>query len=227
MLVRNWMSRNVITVDEEDSMQRAHKLMKEHNIGFLPVMRQGSLVGVVTDRDLKRASPSDATSLEVHELLYLVSKIKVKEIMSKPPITVPDDATVDEVAQVMLSNNIGGVPVLNKRGEVVGVVTQHDIFKVIMSLTGVDRKGFHFGFQLEDSPGSIKVVTDVIRKYGGRLISILGQYEHAPVGRRNVYIRAFNLDREKLPALVAELREKAPLLFFIDVEGGVREIYET
>ena len=80
MLVSNWMSKPVITIDENDSMKDAIGLLKENNIRILPVINRGNLVGVVTDRDLKRASSSDATSLEIHELHYLTSTIKVKEI---------------------------------------------------------------------------------------------------------------------------------------------------
>ena len=91
MLVKNWMSDKVITVDVNDSMQDAVKLLKGHNIRMLPVMKKGELVGIVTDRDMKRASASDATTLEIHELLYLISTIKVKNIMTKDPITVPPE----------------------------------------------------------------------------------------------------------------------------------------
>jgi acetoin utilization protein AcuB len=82
MLVKDWMSKAVVTVDVNDSMQDATKHLKDHDIQILPVLDQGHLVGVVTDRDLKRASASDATTLEIHELLYLISGIKVKDIMT-------------------------------------------------------------------------------------------------------------------------------------------------
>ena len=89
MLVKNWMSKNVVKIDVNNSMQDATKLLKENNITILPVMKNENLVGVITDRDLKRASASDATTLEVHELLYLLSTIKVKQIMRTDPITIP------------------------------------------------------------------------------------------------------------------------------------------
>ena len=98
MLVKNWMSKDAITVDINDSMQDATKLLKENDIRMLPVMKRGKLVGIITDRDLKRASASDATTLEVHELLYLLSSIKIKEIMTKNAITVPFDYTIEETA---------------------------------------------------------------------------------------------------------------------------------
>ena len=80
MLVKNWMSKNVVVIDVNDSMQDAMRLLKEHRIRMLPVLKKNRLVGIVTDRDLKKASASDATTLEIHELLYLLTKIKVKDI---------------------------------------------------------------------------------------------------------------------------------------------------
>ena len=104
MLVKNWMSKDVITVDVNDSMHDAMKHLKEHDIRLLPVMKKGKLVGIVTDRDLKKASASDVTTLEVHELLYLLAKIKVKDTMTRDVITVPLDYTVEEIAQVLQQN---------------------------------------------------------------------------------------------------------------------------
>ncbi len=113
MLVKNWMSQPAITVNEKDSMQDATKIMKKNNISILPVLKKEILVGVITDGDLKRASASDATSLEIHELFYLISKIKIKDIMSGTPITVPPDFTVEETAEILLKNKISGVPVVD------------------------------------------------------------------------------------------------------------------
>jgi acetoin utilization protein AcuB len=219
------MSKPVITVDVNDSMQNAVKLLKQHDISMLPVMKKGRLVGIVTDRDLKRASASDATCLEIHELLYLISTIKVKEIMTKDPITVPYNYTVEETAQVLLKHKISGVPVIDHEGEMVGAITQTDLFRAIISLTGVDRRGIQFGFEVEDLPGSIKVLTDTIRKYGGRMASILTSYDLAPEGFRRVYIRMYSIDRFKLNRLKEELNEKAKMLYMVDHREIRREIF--
>jgi len=136
MLVKNWMSKSPITVDVNDSMYHASKLLKENNIRGLPVMKNGNLVGVVTDRDLKRASASDANTLDIHELLFLIEKIKVKKVMTKDPITIPLDYTIEEAAEVLLDNKLTGAPVVDNEGELVGVITQTDIFRVLVSFTG-------------------------------------------------------------------------------------------
>ena len=225
MLVKNWMSKNIITVDENDSMQDATKLLKEHDIRMLPVMKKGNLVGIITDRDLKKASASNATTLEVHELLYLLTKIRVKDIMTKEVITVPPDFTVEETAQVLLKNRISGAPVVDTNRQLVGAITQTDIFRILISLTGVGNGGIQFGFQLEDRPGSIKDVADIIRNYGGRMVSILSSYDEVPEGYRKVYIRMRNIERSELRNLIQELELKAGLLYMVDQTENNRELF--
>ena len=226
MLVKNWMSKEVVTVHVNDTMQDAVKLLREHGIRMLPVMEQGELVGIITDRDMKRASASDATTLDVHELIHLLSTIKIKHIMTKNPITVPFDFTVEETAEVLLKNKISGVPVLNHDKEIVGTITQTDLFKVLISLTGAGAKGLQFAFEAEDRPGSIKELADIIGKYRGRIVSILSAYENVPQGYRKVYIRVFGINRsELLPGLKNELSKTATLLYMVDHRENLREIY--
>ena len=225
MLVKNWMSKKVVTVHVNDTMQDAVKLLREHGIHMLPVMEQGELVGIVTDRDMKRASASDATTLDAHELIHLISTIKIKHIMTKNPITVPFDFTVEETAEVLLKNKISGVPVVNQDKEIVGTITQTDLFKVLISLTGAGAKGLQFAFEAEDRPGSIREIADIIRKYGGRVVSILSAYENAPQGYRKVYVRMYSIDRSELSRLKDELKEKTTLLYMVDHRENLREIY--
>jgi acetoin utilization protein AcuB len=226
MLVRNWMSKNLVTVEEDTSMQEGMRLMKQHAIRMLPVLREGQLVGVVTDRDLKRASASDATTLDVHEMLYLISKIKVKNIMSRNPVTVPPDLTVEETAEVLIRHKISGVPVV-ENGKVVGTITQTDLFRVLIALTGVGKRGIQFAFEIEDRPGSIRELADPIRRHGGRMASILTSYDNAAEGRRKVYIRMFGVERKGLDLLKQELTQvpRSRLLYIVDHRDNRREIF--
>ncbi|MDI6688733.1 MAG: CBS and ACT domain-containing protein [Desulfobacterales bacterium] len=225
MLAKNWMSKTVVTIEADDSIQAGMKLLKQHKIRMLPVTKKGKLVGVITDRDIKRASASDATTLSVHELNYILSKVKVKEIMSDRLITVPFDYTVEETADVLLNNKISGVPVVDREGKLVGTITQSDLFRVIISLTGVGKKGIQFAFQLKDQPGSIKEVADIIREYNGRVVSILSSHERVPEGYHNVYLRMSGIDRSKLPQLIEVLKAEATLLYMVDHDQNIREIY--
>jgi len=225
MLVKNWMSKGAVTINVNNSMIEATKKLKEHNISMLPVMKKDKLVGIVTDRDLKKASASDATTLEIHELLYIISRIQVKDLMTQNPVTVPPDYTIGETAELLLEKKISGVPVIGQNGEVAGVITKADIFKALISLTGLKRKGIQFAFELEDRPGSIKEISDIIRRYGGRMASILSSYDRTKERHRKVYIRMYGFDRSQLEQLKEELREKADLLYMVDLRENKREIY--
>jgi acetoin utilization protein AcuB len=225
MLVKNWMSKNIVTVDVNDSMMDATKKLKENDIRLLPVMKKGKLVGIISDGDLKRASASDATTLEVHELLYLISRIKARDIMTKDPATVPFDYTIGETAELLLEKKISGVPVVDHDGRIVGIITEADIFMAIISLTGLKKRGIQFALELEDRPGSIKAVTDIIREHGGSMASIMSSYDLAKEGCRKVYIRMYGIDRLKLPQVKKELKEKATLLYMVDLRENKREIY--
>jgi len=225
MLVKNWMSAPAVTIDAHSSMQDAINLLKKRGISMLPVMDGKRLVGIVTDRDLKKASPSNATTLDIHELLYLLSTVQIKDIMTKKPVTVPPDLTIEETAEILMANKISGVPVVDKDGGILGVITHTDLFKVIISLTGIGKRGIQFAFCLEDRAGSILEVAQIIRQFGARIVSILTSYEKAPAGYRNIYIRIHNIDRLKLEALKTALKEKAKLLYLVDHKNNIREIY--
>lgn len=225
MLVREWMSSPVITVGLHDDMQHAIDLMTDYHVSMLPVMKEGTLVGIVTDRDLKRAAPSHVALLEIKQILYHMRRVEISAIMTEAPLTVRPDTTLEEAAEVLLTNKISGCPVVTEDGALVGVITKNDIFKAIISLSGLRKKGLQYGLLLEDRPGAIKEVTDIIRKFGGRLVSIMTSYDRAPEGFRHVYIRAFNLPRGQIQEIENEIREKGKLLYVVDHRDDKRRIF--
>lgn len=173
MLIRDWISKDFISLNVTDTVQHAMKVSAESHISIMPVFEDEKLVGIVTDRDLKRASPSTEISTDWQEIQYRLSRLEVGEIMSRSPITVPADYTLEETAEVLLEKNISGAPVVDHEGNIIGIITKNDLFKAMISLTGLSKRGVQFGFLLVDSPGSIKDVTDIIRHYNGNLASIL------------------------------------------------------
>ncbi len=215
MLIKGWMTTEVITIEEDTSMMKAGQIMKENGISRLPVMRNGKLAGIITDRDIKEASPSKATTLDVHELYYLLSELKVKDIMSRSIITCGQEDTVEKAAVVMLENNVSGLPVVDNSGKLVGIITKGDVFKVLISITGIYRGGVQFAFNLPDKPGTIKQVADVIRAHGARMVSILTSYDSCEEDCRHVFIRIMDMEQEKLNALTKELDENFILLYTV------------
>jgi acetoin utilization protein AcuB len=226
MLIRYWMSKPVITVEKKDTMQYAVSLMKENHIRLLPVIDKGKLCGILSDRDVKRAAASDATSLEAHELLYLVSKIKVADIMTRDVVTVHQDWTVEEAADLMLDRKISGAPVVDDSGRLCGVITTTDLFKATLYITGLRKRGFHLAFVLEDTPGSIMEIVNVVREFGGRMASILSTYERAPAGYRNVYLRFYDVSRDRIDDMLKILKGKAKLRYIVDHRENRRTLFD-
>lgn len=131
-LVMDWMTSNPITITPETTLPKAHRLMMEHNIRRLPVMKNRAVVGIVTLGDVRGAEPSGATSLSIWEINYLISRLKVEEIMTPRPLTVVMRATVGEAAQIMLDHKVSGLPVLDENGQLVGIITESDIFRKVV-----------------------------------------------------------------------------------------------
>jgi len=218
MLVKDWMTKDPITITDETSMMKAIHLMKQNRFRRLPVLRKGKLVGIVSDRDLKEASPSKATTLDVHELYYLLAELHVKDIMSRDPLTVSPDDTVEHAAQLMLENTISGLPVVTGQGDVVGILTQSDVFRAFMHITGILQGGVQFALRLEDRPGLIKEVVDKLRAKGARFVSMLTSYTTSQEGYRDVYLRVKNLSLEATEAAKQELEQDYTIMYVIREE---------
>ena len=189
MFVSKWMTPNVITIDRNESLGTALRLMREHRIRRLPVVSKGKLVGIVSDRDLKGALPSQATSLDVWELHGLIDRMKISDIMTKKVITTTPDSTIERVALTMMEKKIEGLPVLDTAGNLVGIVTEGDVFRALTEVTGVSRKSTRISLVIPDRPGSIMEVADVVRSKGGRIFSILSTHAKVPNGSRELIMR--------------------------------------
>ena len=140
MRIRDVMTKNPITVDSETLVLDAQKIMKENNIRRLPVVDKGNLVGIVTQHDLLQASPSPATSLSIHELNYLLAKMKVKEVMKRNPFTLTPDTPFEEALRIGQDKKIGSFPVMDK-GKLVGIITESDTVRFLTRALGLREEG--------------------------------------------------------------------------------------
>jgi acetoin utilization protein AcuB len=188
MFVSKWMTEKVITISPDSSVTDAIRLMKEKKIRHLPVVEGGILVGIISDRDIKEYCPSRATTLDMYELHYLLAKTRVKEVMKTEVITITPDTPVEEAAMVMYDMGIGCLPVIGDK-RLRGIISDRDIFRVLIDVTGIRHGGNRIYITIEDRPGSIREVADIIRRYGFRLQSILTSYEGVREGYREVVIR--------------------------------------
>jgi len=215
MLVKEWMTEDPIVLDENASIMKAVQVMKEHGMRRVPVVCQGKLVGIVTDRDVREATPSKATALDVHELYYLLSEIKVKDIMTPNPIAIHPDETVEYAAVIMLENRISGLPVVDDENHVVGIITQTDIFKVLINITGIYYGPWQIAFEMGTQPGAISELVKRIREKGGRIISVLTSYEGIEPEKRRVYVRLAEMPEESFLKLVEDLKKDFKVLYWV------------
>jgi len=170
MLVGERMKSPVITVPPDLAINEALKIMKEKNIRRTPVVKEGKLVGIISDKDLLNASPSPATSLSVWELNYLLSKITVNDVMTRDVMTVNEDTPIEVAACVMADHKIGGLPVM--RGDnVVGIITETDLFKIFLEMMGAREPGVRVTLSIADKPGQLAKITKAIADLGGNFIS--------------------------------------------------------
>ncbi len=135
MQVEQWMNRDVVSVTPDESFRTAMHLIRQKGIRHLPVVEGRRLVGMVTDRDLRQAAPSGATSLSIHELHYILEKLAVREVMTKQVVTIGPEQTVEEAALLLLGHRIGGLPVV-REGELIGIITETDILQAFLQLRG-------------------------------------------------------------------------------------------
>ena len=213
MLVKYWMTKteDVITVDEDVSMMQASRLMKQHRVKHLPVMINSRLVGIVSDRDLKEAQPSNATSLDIHELYYLLDKVKIKNLMSTNLHTTSSEEIIERAAAKMLEHDISALPVIDEQGKLKGIVSKGDLFRAMIAISGIHQAQLQIGLEVEDRPGSVKKITDLIRTHGGRTVSITTHYDDAPEGFRHLYIRCRGVENEE--PLFEELEQNFKILY--------------
>jgi acetoin utilization protein AcuB len=173
MKIKYWMTKEPITVTPETLAVEAQKIMKENKIRRLPVIEKGKLVGIVTFRNLMEAAPSSATSLSIYELNYLIMKMKVKDLMKKNVITVsPEDSVVDAISLGM-KHDIGGFPVLDDHGELVGIVTETQISRAMLRLFGTNVKEEIIHIENVDlQAGTFGKIVAAVEKLGVTVISM-------------------------------------------------------
>ncbi|MBP1765010.1 MAG: guaB 2 [Firmicutes bacterium] len=178
--------------------------MRTHKFRRLPVVDNGRLVGIVTDRDLREVSASPATTLSIFELNYLLAKMLVKDIMKRNVITIPAEATIEEAALIMYNNRIGGLVVVDETGNVAGVLTETDIFKSFVDIMGLTEGRTRLTIEVpEDQIGVLHKVTGVFKELNINIGSLASYTQ--PDGKLEIIIRAVVEDVATLTKRLAEI----------------------
>ena len=178
MKIKDVMTRNPVTVESETLVLDAQRIMKENNIRRLPVVDKGKLVGIITKHDLLEASPSPATSLSVFELNYLISKMKVKEIMKKNPLTITPDTPFEEALTLGQEKKIGSFPVVENE-KLVGIATESDIIRFVTRVLGIKEEGSRITIEgLGGKLGDLEKIVSIANQHHTVILSMMSLPKH-------------------------------------------------
>lgn len=207
MLVKDRMTIDPVTVTPETSFPEAFQLIRERGIRHLPVVdEEGKLIGVVARADLLHATPSTTTTLSVFEMNFLVANLHVREVMSTPPVTVSEDAPLEEAARVLVEKKIGCLPVM-RDGELAGLITETDIFEVFVEILGGEEASLRITVRVPDVRGELARLAGIIAGLGGNICSV-ARFRGEDPAHCYITIRLEGVEEETLvPALTAEVEE--------------------
>jgi len=205
MLVKERMSKPVITVPPEMPILDALNLLQQERIRRAPVVKDGKMVGIISDKDLLNASPSDATSLSVWEINYLMSKVQVREVMTPDVLTITEDTPLEEAARIMADNKVGGLPIM-RDGRVAGIITETDLFKILLELMGARETGVRVTALVPDKLGELAAITEAIAEAGGSFLSF-GQFAGDDTATRVVTFKVTGIDEATARASIEPLVE--------------------
>ncbi len=202
MFVKDRMTTNPVTVTETTPIVEAGEIFRKNNFARLPVVRDGKLVGIITREDLLKVTPSAATTLSVWELNYVLSKLQVKDAMTKNPITIRPDVTLEEAALLMREKEIGALPVVED-DSLIGIITESDIFEAFLDLMGLKETGTRLAIDLENRIGAVADLTEFLKQQGVSIISMAIFHRTNQSGEL-----VLRLDSTKTDSLVADLKTK-------------------
>jgi acetoin utilization protein AcuB len=206
MLVGERMSQPVITAAPNLPVVEALNLMKRSRIRRLPVVRDGCLVGIVSDKDLLNASPSPAVGLNVWEISHRLTTIQIKDVMTRHVLCVSEDTPIEQAARLMVDNKIGGLPVME--GErLIGIITETDLFKILLELMGAREQGVRVTALVHDEPGLLARLTRAVFEAGGSFRAF-GQFAGEGPANRMVTFKVSGVDEDTLHALIQPLVER-------------------
>lgn len=201
MFVKNKMTRNPHTISPDQTIPDAHAIMVENGVKRLPVMKNNKLVGIVSREDIQSASPSKATTFSIGEITYLLSKTKIKHIMSKNIVTISPDALLEEAATLMRDQRVGFLPVVED-GKLVGIITESDIFDSFIELLGFREKGTRLTIEAIDEPGIMSNLTSIISKSGANITRVaVYRGEH---GKSAIVVGINSMDTSEIEKTIEE-----------------------
>jgi acetoin utilization protein AcuB len=226
MFVKDWMKKDVITVEESCTVLDAMHIMRENNIRRLPVLKNGKLVGIITEKDIKGFAPYKASTLDIYEVHKMLSKTLVREVMTREVITVSPEDTIERAALILRDMRFGGLPVVEKDDKIVGIITAVDIFDVFVEAMGMRKPGFRINITTEDKPEAIPEIAMTLKTHALNIISLVTFFfKDKDESKSDIVIRVTGT-KEQVENAVEELKgmghDVSNVLY---MEGKIKSIY--
>ncbi len=199
MIVKEVMRTNVVCASPDTKATEAKKMMTENNVSKLPVVENGKLVGIITKNDLLRAEPSSATTLDMFEISYLLSKLTVKKIMNTKVVSTSPNEVVEEAARIMVDNKISCLPVV-ENSSLVGIITKSDLFYLFTEMFGAREKGVRIVAIVNDAPGKLAQVTKEIAELNANIISAVTTKKQID-NKIMLTVKATGIDEAKMKSI--------------------------
>lgn len=206
MFVGDRMSHPVISISPDTTIHDAVAMFKKEHIRRAPVIKDGKMVGIISEKDLLNASPSPVTSLSIWEMNYLLSKVTVKQVMTKKVTTVDVTTPIEEAARIMADNKFGGMPVM-RSGKVVGIITETDLFKIFLELMGAREKAIRVTAAIDNKPGTLAKITKAIADAGGDFVSF-GQFTGDDPSTKVLTFKVSGLKKDEVKKVLAKFVNK-------------------
>jgi acetoin utilization protein AcuB len=188
MFVKNYMTVDPVTVSPDDNFHQAMHILRKRGVRHLPVMEKERLVGIVVEKDLLSNQPSPATTLSLYEIYSLLETLRVRQMMSRPVITVDGDCPLEEAARIMVEHKISCLPVMD--GETLaGIITETDVFKALVEVLGGKEESLRFTLRMPDKVGQLAMIANRIADAGGNILAVTNTGVKAD-GFREVMIKA-------------------------------------
>ena len=203
MTIEQRMTRNPVTIGPDANISEARDLMKKNKVHRLPVLdKDKNLIGIISEKDILYASPSPASSLSIHEMAYLLSKLTVRKIMSKNVTTVNRNIPVEEAARMMADEDLSSLPVVDENGSLVGIVSKSDLFKILIDLFGARSIGVRVSFVVDEQAGKVASISKVISEAGLDIIAF-GPFSGTDLSNRTLTIKIGTKDIDKVTKLLS------------------------
>lgn len=201
MYVKNRMTVNPYTIAYDAPINDAVEMFRENNLKRLPVTDNEKVIGILTQGDIQKVSPTKATSLSIFEINYLLSKVTVKDAMSKNPITISPDSLLEEAAVTMRKNRIGTLPVV-ENNKIIGIITESDIFDAFIDLLGFKENGSRITVESKDVPGALADMADIFKSFDANITHIVAYRGNN--GKSDVVIRTNTLNTNEIEKRLLE-----------------------